>query len=191
MKRLLIYIYLIFVFIPFGYAQDMRDIKPPVYFPFNYKLLIIIISVIFLLGVFLLVIFLFKKKNKTQKIISIFIKSADQKAYEALNELRMKNLPLNGKVKEYYYQLSIIIRRYIEDRFFLKAPDMTTGEFLFSIKNSETLKEDYQIILKEFLILCDIVKFAKYGPTEEEIEKSFDVAVKFVDKTKLQENIEK
>jgi len=190
MKRL-IYIYLLFVFTPFTYAQDIRDIKPPVYFPFNYKLLIVIVSILFLLGICYLAVFIFKKKNKKQTIISIPTKPAHQKAYEALNALRVRNLPLNGKVKEYYYQLSIIIRRYVEDRFSLKAPDMTTGEFLFSIRDSKILKKEYQDILKEFLNLCDIVKFAKYGPTEEEIEKSFDVAVKFVDQTKLQENIEK
>jgi len=188
--RRLIYIYLVFVFTPFAYAEDIRDIKPPVYFPFSYKLLIIILSILFLLGVCFLAVFIFKKKNKKQKIIPIFIKPAHQKAYEALNALRARNLPLDGKVKEYYYQLSIIIRRYIEDRFFLMAPDMTTGEFLFSIKDSKILKEDYQNILKEFLNLCDIVKFAKYGPTKEEIDESFDVAVKFIDQTKLQENIE-
>ncbi len=190
MKKI-IYTCLVFVSTSFAYSQDIRDIRPPVYFPFNFKLLIIAISILLLSGVCCLAVFIFKKKNKKQKIIPVFIKSAHQKAYQALNQLRAKDLPSSGKVKEYYYQLSIIIRRYIEDRFFLKAPDMTTGEFLFSIKDSKILKEEYQSILKEFLMLCDIVKFAKYGPTEEEIEKSFDVAIKFVDQTKLQENIEK
>ena len=69
----------------------------------------------------------------------------------------------------------------------MKAPEMTTEEFLFSLKNSGGLSITHKNLLKEFLNLCDAVKFAKYGPTEKEISQSFDIAKAFIDETKQPE----
>ena len=104
-----------------------------------------------------------------------------------MKSLLSKKFPQQGKVKEYYFELSNIARHYIENRFRLKAPEMTTEEFLFSLRESAILSGTHKNLLKKFLNLCDIVKFAKYAPNEEAIEKSFGAAKKFVDETKENE----
>ena len=54
-------------------------------------------------------------------------------AYAALRELFAQNLVARGLIKPYYFALSTILRRYIENRFGLQAPEQTTEEFLASL----------------------------------------------------------
>ena len=122
-------------------------------------------------------------KKKTE---SSFIprEAADKIAYQALERLKAKDLPRFGKIKEYYIELSDIVRRYMENRFSFRAPEMTTEEFLYFLRESDRLKGAHKNLLKQFLNHCDLVKFAKYGPTGQEIDGSFNFAKKLVDETK-------
>lgn len=165
-------------------ADDIRDIKGPVYFLTNYLPYIIIVSIAILIALFFFFRFLFKKIRKSRTDRAREIKPPHIIAYEALEALKARNLPAQGKVKEYYYELSCIARRYIENRWSVRAPEMTTEEFLFMLKDSDNFSAPHKNLLKEFLNLCDIVKFAKYGPVPDEIDSSFDAAKKFIDETK-------
>lgn len=166
-----------------AFADDIRDIKPPVYFPTNYLLFIIIGIIVVLAAIVFLGLFLKKTREKRCKKPLPPEKTAHQIARESLAALSSENLPEAGRIKEYYFRLSDIIRRYIEDRFMIKAPEMTTEEFLFSLGDATWFSAGHKDLLKEFLNLCDIVKFAKYGPTRKEIDASFSVADRFVEET--------
>ncbi|MBN3037889.1 MAG: hypothetical protein JW869_00565 [Candidatus Omnitrophica bacterium] len=166
-------------------AQDIKDIKPPVFFISN-SIYLIIIAAAIMLAVSLFFLYRFWKNRMKQKPkIAAPPKPAHQIAYDALEALRAKNLPAQGKIKEYYYELSNIARYYLENRFNMRAPEMTTEEFLFSLGYSQDLSAKHKELLKNFLSLCDIVKFAKYGPSAGEIEDSFNAAKKLVDDTKI------
>ena len=105
-------------------------------------------------------------------------------AYEQLRLLKAKDLPGQGLVKEYYTELSDIIRRYLEGRFSFRAPEMTTEEFMESIKRSALLTREHKDILGGFLSHCDMVKFARYGPSELEMMDSYRSAEQLVDQTR-------
>jgi len=81
-------------------------------------------------------------------------------------------------------EISDIIRHYLENRFLLKAPEMTTEEFLFYVRDYSQLIKEHKTLLKEFLLTCDLVKFAKYVPLFEEMDAIFVSAKKLVDETK-------
>lgn len=87
-------------------------------------------------------------------------------------------------IKEFYVRISDCVRRYIENVFSLKAPEMTTEEFLNSMKESGALPEMHKKSLKDFLEACDLVKFARYVPKETEIESVFTTAKSFIDNTR-------
>ena len=53
----------------------------------------------------------------------------------ALNRLRAQGLIEQGQFEDYYVQLSSIVRHYLEDRFHLRAPEMTTEEFLHDARH--------------------------------------------------------
>jgi len=170
-------------------SSVLQDIKPPINLPFNGLPLIIALAVLILL-VMLYFLWRFIKNKKAQKKSIIPPKSPWEIAYERLAELLKLNLPQEGKIKEYFIQVSDILRRYIEGRFSLKAPELTTPEFLEKIKKSDQLKSEHKLLLKEFLIRCDLVKFAKYGPTDKEIEESAILVKSFVDETKQVVNVD-
>ena len=105
-------------------------------------------------------------------------------AYARLRQLDERNLPEAGKYEPYYVDLSSILRYYIEDRFLLHAPEQTTPEFLDAAARSGELNEVHCRLLASFLRHCDRVKFAQYEPSLEEMERGFDVVLRFVDETK-------
>lgn len=81
-----------------------------------------------------------------------------------------------------YTELTGIVRRYIERRFEIKAPGQTTEEFLDEARRSEQLAP-YRETLEQFLTHADLVKFAAYEPSEEEIGSSIEACRGFVEAT--------
>lgn len=90
----------------------------------------------------------------------------------------------SGDVKAYYVGISDSVRRYIERVFSLRAPEMTTEEFLDSLNSSGALSQEQKGLLRDFMSSCDMVKFAKYNPAKDEAELVFTTAAKFVEETK-------
>jgi len=160
---------------------DIRDIKGPLGFPSRAGVLFSIAAI--LIGIFIIaqLASLIRKKIAQKKLKP---QLPYEIAYEALEALNKKNYIEDGKIKEYFTELSFIIRNYLEKRFNLRAPEMTTQEFLLSVKDNSKLTKEHKRLLKEFLSRSDLVKFAKYGPTQTEIDSSFDSAKKLVDETK-------
>jgi hypothetical protein len=97
-------------------------------------------------------------------------------ALAALAELRGANLP----VELFYTRLSDIVRRYIEGRFGLRAPEQTTEEFLAQA----TLPAEHMDLLSAFLTESDLVKFARLQPGDADRQQAFAAAEKFVLETK-------
>lgn len=112
---------------------------------------------------------------------------AHELAYEALEMLQSKQYIEHGRVKEFFSELSYIAREYIENRFHIRAPEMTTEEFLVSVRGSKVLNSAQKNVLKDFLEKSDMVKFAKYGPSHEECSISYEAAKHLVDETKVVE----
>jgi hypothetical protein len=126
------------------------------------------------------------KRRRMKELVRIF-KPAHEIAYERLRALVRKDLIKAGKIKEFYECLSDILRHYIEHRFNLRAPERTTEEFLAELPSAGVLSQSDQNRLGEFLRHCDLVKFAKYSPTGEQIQKTFDLVKNFIETTKSDE----
>jgi hypothetical protein len=121
--------------------------------------------------------------RQARELIRIF-RPAHEIAYDRLRSLVSQDLVGAGKVKEFYERISDILRHYIEHRFNLKAPERTTEEFLMELTSVQVLNPPDQERLGEFLQHCDLVKFAKYTPTTEQIQKTFDLVKDFIETTK-------
>jgi len=167
-----------------GKIIQMRDIKGPVGLPSAIIKFFIPIGVLFLAVLGLLAWYSLKKNKGAQDTPK---KPAHEIAYEQLEALRLKDYIGRGLIKEYYTEVSDIIRHYLENRFRLKAPDMTTEEFLVSARDASELISEHKNLLKEFLLYCDLVKFAKYAPSADEINSIFDSAKHFIEQTKENE----
>jgi hypothetical protein len=109
---------------------------------------------------------------------------AHELAYAELRELVEANLVEQGLIKEFYQGVSDILRRYLERRFGLHAPERTTEEFLAELAVDSTLSAEHKTLLSKFLQHCDLVKFAKLEPSEEEIQQTFDACKNVIEQTK-------
>ena len=168
-------------------SGDIKDIHPPVDVPTSIKRLILWISVglgaLLLSGVIYGLVYKFKKLSKIQE--QQFIRrTPHETAYELLERLSKEDLIAKGLVREYYYRINNILRHYIEARFGLLAPERTTEEFLTEMAHTNQLDATHKILIREFLERCDMVKYAKYGPSNLEIKETYDAAKRFIDETK-------
>ncbi len=83
-------------------------------------------------------------------------------------------------VKQFYVELTGIVRRFIERTTAVRAPEQTTEEFLREIGRQETFPADDRRRLAEFLASADLVKFAAYQPRREDVEESVHRARAFL-----------
>ena len=105
-------------------------------------------------------------------------------ALNRLKELRDKKLWQQDKVKQYHSDLTDIIRDYLEKRYLIKTHEKTTGEIFAGLKYLDITVENKNM-LRQILVLADLVKFAKEKPLPADNEQSMDNAINFVLKTQL------
>ncbi len=152
------------------------------------------IFVFILIGI--LAYFLFSYfKNKPKKKTSIFIKSkpiipAHISALDKLEKLKQKQLHKQKELKQFYTEMSNIIRTYIEERFKIPALEQVTSEIINDFNKTEFANNDMNNKLRELLSLSDMVKFAKNEPDEHKNEMMFEYAFSFINFTKISEEIE-
>ena len=106
-------------------------------------------------------------------------------AERLLAELRAKKLWENGKTKEFYSELSRILRGYLEDQFTMPALESTTDELISDLR---TRNFDVKIVekIKNLLQTADLVKFAKVEPPTDLHEGFLGNAEYIVEITKPQ-----
>lgn len=109
--------------------------------------------------------------------------TAFDRAVARLERLAQRGLPTADAADAWYVELSDIVRRYIEERFGLRAPELTTEEFLVEAGRSAELTAAHRALLSAFLATCDRVKFARYSPGEEESQQALDEARRFLNET--------
>jgi hypothetical protein len=92
-------------------------------------------------------------------------------------------LAMISEPKPFSVLVSGAIREYLEERFDFRAPERTTEEFLHELQGSSLLTRDQKQSLGEFLASCDLIKFAKYEPTETELRGLYQSALRLVNET--------
>jgi hypothetical protein len=167
--------------------EDIRGLKPPIEIKGGYWAYLLIFPILALLatGGFLY----YRQKSKAvalPKIPEELKKPAWEVAFLELENLKSSDLLERGEIKKYYIILSDVIRKYLERRYQITALDRTTPEVKIEMKS---VKVDKEIINStcDFLASCDLVKFAKYIPLKEEIEKDWNQAYTIVSITKVEE----
>jgi hypothetical protein len=152
--------------LPEGYTSaDLRDIAPPR--AFNLMFLDYLLPSLLILLLVALLIFLLKirKKKEVQAVEYIDTRPPWQIAMELLKVFKQKGLLQKGEYLEYYFDLSMIFRIFLELQFKFKAAEMTTYEIK---QNLAEIEHKAKII--NILSDMDMVKFAKGVPDITEAE---------------------
>jgi hypothetical protein len=114
-------------------------------------------------------------------------RSAYAIALARLDALTSRPLPEGDAAGQVFVELSDIVRHYLEDRFLLRAPELTTEEFLVVATASPDLSDEHRVFLHDFLEHADRVKFARFVPGREHVTESLIRARRFLDQTRDEE----
>ena len=123
-----------------------------------------------------------RRKKKGEAAIPVI--PPHELAFEDLDKLLAEDLIAKGEIKLFYLRLSNILRRYIEGRFGLDAPESTTEEFLEDLRAGTDFSSEQKSLLRRFLQHCDLVKFAKHQPTQDEVDLAVGSCRTFIEETK-------
>lgn len=149
-----------------------------------------ILGLLVLIGVGALIYWFVKKRQKAKLEEEIY-KTPIEKATSLLNNLEKKELWQHGEVKEYYSELTDIVRNYIEEAIEIPAMESTTSELIAGLKvasKKKKMKLSQETIENLFVVLkqADLVKFAKSKPLDFEItedRKKIERAIVTLDKS--------
>ena len=169
-------------------SMELNPIKPIIqtdialedFLPYIYGILI------------LLVLGFISKKLFTKKEVSVDLEENEEIeiipahviALSGLEQLKKERLWELGKIKEYQSALTDIIRTYLENRFEVRAMEMTTDEISFALSKTQ-FDTNHESKLREILQIADLIKFAKAEPAMSIHERFLDDAIQFVNDTKL------
>lgn len=152
--------------------------------PIIWKVLLLVC----LIGVF---IYLIVRYSNDTPIIHIQKTTPKLPPHEiAMNEIARIKEEKNwqkGKVKEYYTELTDVVRDYIYNRYGYNAMEKTSAEIIEYLQqegNNVLINE-----LKQLFTTADLVKFAKFAPLLNENDMNLVTAIDFVNHTKIEINL--
>lgn len=92
--------------------------------------------------------------------------------------------------KAFYSGITDILKNYIDQRFGIDAPEMTTVELFGDLKKCDSLTPQMYESLKQLFERADYVKFAKYVASDEENAGALPLCINFVTTTYQSQPVE-
>lgn len=175
-------------------TRAIKDIKAPMSAPLTLEELWPIFAGVAGLGLIAGFIWYYLWRRRMRKPLFPVIRKqqlpAWQIALESLNDLEKKKLWQAGKIKEFYTELTDILRQYLESEFKIPAMEMISYDIIEAVEGHERLKPVKEKML-QVLQLADLVKFAKEIPLPSEHDSSIKNTRIIVMETKPVETTEK
>lgn len=171
--------------------QKLYDIKPIIDVDKSggnwWKWLLGILAAIALVA-FLLWWFIWRQKPLTEEE-EIALLPAYDRAKLALQKLDESQYLIRSEVKEYYSELTFIIRNYLDEKVYDRALESTTDELISRLQllkegNQVSLTKDTIKNLESILKRADLVKFAKSAPDTALAEMDKATITKEIDHVK-------
>lgn len=160
---------------------DIKEIKPPINAPWKWEDLWPYLLAALVLGGSAYAIWRYRKNHQRAVAEEVVVVPPVEAHVLALRELRIleeKKLWQQGHVKEYYSEVTEIVRRFFEGRWQIAALEMTTPEILAALP-SDAQGSAMREAVRSFLSAADMVKFAKAQPTPadhaRELEDAFTI----------------
>jgi hypothetical protein len=111
--------------------------------------------------------------------------SPRERALHELAELLNRNLLEKDRVKDFYFDLTMIVRAYIERAHAIRAPEQTTEEFLVAVSQDSRFPHEVVARLRAFLQAADMVKYAAYRPERPAVDQAVTTARNYIETDSL------
>ena len=156
-------------------GEDIRDIRQPRHLPTPWFWVVIVAGVITSLAV-AFAVWAHVRRGRIHRM------SPTEIALQQLKEASRLMDPAHAR--EYCFAVSRIIRGYLQEQLRLRAPRLTTEEFLRElVEGPERIAGTQCALLGDFLEHCDLAKFAGWRYPREALSDMHDLAVEFVQQT--------
>ena len=156
--------------IPFDPKGDIKDIKPPLSAPWKFEDFLPYLIALLVLAFAAVAYYYYKKWKKRREEGYVPVKPSippGQAALAALHALEEQHLWQQGKVKQYYSEVTEIVRRFLEDQYRVSALESTSDEIiaqLLALPEAQAMLKEF----RSFFTTADLVKFAKYIPDPDD-----------------------
>ncbi len=171
------------------------DIKAPYKAPIIFKEVApLLMGILLAAGLIFLILYALKRRKENRPLFLIPQKPKEPAHIIALRELdRIKEEKVwqQGKTKQYYSEVTDVLREYIMNRYGIPAMEQTSDETITSFTKQKYLPDEKTFDnLKRILFNADLVKFAKYEPLPDENNLVLVDSYFFVNQTKIIEIVE-
>ncbi|MEI8047762.1 MAG: hypothetical protein WCI92_10325 [Bacteroidota bacterium] len=168
-------------------TRAIRDIRGPIQAPLTFAELVPYLAAVAILALIIgLIWYYLWRKRMNKPLFPVLTRPLGppwEIALQNLVLLEEKKLWQNGKIKEYYSELTDILRHYLNQQHGIEAMEMITSEIL-SAYDLAGLQADSRHLLAKTLEKADYAKFAKAIPQRSENELSMTQARQFIETTK-------
>jgi len=167
-----------------GEGDTLRDIKPPVRVPVKVQRWVWVTLAVLAGGVLVAVLGALWMRRWALR--------AEEPPYEAevvdeiaeFDHISAQDLFARGEIKALYVLVSEAMRRYIGRRYRVSAMELTHEELEATFADAH-ISEDEAALLLDFLARCDLVKFARFVPPDEEVLSLIERAKEVVRRTQF------
>jgi hypothetical protein len=170
-------------------ALKLKAAKSPAALPPTYQPLWYLLAAGAVAALLALIIYLWRKlRSKPSEPVPTITnvrESAEIIAFRRLTALQEEKYLKQGDFNAYYTELCECLRRYLEDRFQIKALEMTTEEFLIYLSGDQLIPATCRQGIRDFLQASDLIKFARRLPQPAEAKAAWEQVYQIVDITKL------
>jgi hypothetical protein len=161
---------------------ELKDIKPPLDAPWAFEDIIPWLVLLGIVAVLAAAYWYYDKVKKRKQALPQPAgppMAAHELALLALRALEDRRLWQQGMVKQFYSEVTEIVRRFFEARFRIIALEMTSDEILAQLKGIPSVQPILKMV-NTLLLTADLVKFAKYEPSMAEHEEELQTAYAIV-----------
>ncbi|HZH14932.1 MAG TPA: hypothetical protein VE057_11315 [Archangium sp.] len=164
-------------------GADLKDIQPPTEVAIrSWTLLWILVGLLAAAVVGFVAWRLFQKyRNRPLAEVKPLL-PLDVRTRQALDTLKSEELPAKGKVKDFYFRLSEIIRGYLGERYGFDALECTSSELMQELRRKKPLQFPEDGLMR-FVSESDLVKYARAESTPESCREALAFGYELLDKT--------
>jgi len=154
--------------------EQLKDIKDVIYiFDWGTFLFFLLIALLFVIaGYFLLKLFRKWRQNRKDKRKEEIVpdRPCNEVALEALMKIDPVDYFEKRKIKEFYFEITDIVRQFLGSNYHVDTLDKTSLEI---IEELERVERDFDKVrnLDRYFSDCDLVKFAKLRPGLAEMKQ--------------------
>jgi len=122
-------------------------------------------------GILLLIIYILRKKRNTEAEAETPRLPPDLEFLRKIDSLWRTDMLRTGKAKQFFLALTEAYKLFMTRSYMFNAEDLTSHEITNNLKKYEQ-NEKIKNKFEEVFLISDLAKFAKYTPSEIEIDKT-------------------